>query len=71
MFVSLSQGWFFVYSTTKIIKGEVVTEIFSFISRHILAKLVEFYFHTYGFFSKNRTNLMSLCIEKEFLMTFM
>ena len=48
-----------------------MTEIFSFISRHIFAKLAEFYFHTYGFFSKNRTNLMSLCIEKEFLMTFM
>ena len=58
-------------SLTKIIKGEVVTEIFSFISRHIFAKLAEFYFHTYGFFSKNRTNLISLCIEKEFLMTFM
>ena len=37
-------------SSIKIIKGEVVTEIFSFISRHIFAKLAEFYFHTYGFF---------------------
>ena len=27
-----------------------MTEISSFISRHIFAKLVEFYFHTYGFF---------------------
>ena len=58
------------YSASKIIKGEVVTEISSFISRHIFAKLAEFYFHTYSFFSKNRTNLISLCFEKEFLMTF-
>ena len=58
------------YSASKIIKGEVVTEISSFISRHIFAKLAEFYFHTYGFFSKNRINLISLCFENEFLMTF-
>ena len=35
---------------TKIIIGEVVTEISPFISRHILAKLAECYFHTYSFF---------------------
>ena len=34
----------------KVIKREVVTEISSFISRHIFAKLAEFYFHTYAFF---------------------
>ena len=45
------ENCFCEYRMTKIIKGEVVTEISSFISRHIFAKLAEFYFHTYGFFS--------------------
>ena len=49
---------------SKIIIGEVVTEISPFISRHILAKLVEFYFHTYGFFSENITYSISVCFEK-------
>ena len=48
----------------KIITGQVVTEISPFISRHILAKLVEFYFHTYGFFSENITYSISVCFEK-------
>ena len=39
-----------VSSISKIIIGEVVTEISPFISRHILAKLAECYFHTYSFF---------------------
>ena len=41
----------FTSTNIKVIKREVVTEISSFISRHIFAKLAEFYFHTYGFFS--------------------
>ena len=41
---------FSLIGITKIIIGEVVTEICPFISRHILAKLAECYFHTYSFF---------------------
>ena len=54
------------YAKTKVIKREVVTEISSFISRHIFAKLAEFYFHTYGFFLKIELILYHSALKKNF-----
>ena len=51
----------------KTIIGEVVTEIFLSISRLIFAKLVEFYFRSYIFFSGNGLYLKLDCILNSFL----